>query len=218
MGLIRSKDEAPPSAIERFLTLLVDGAAAGVPEVDAEAYRGFRAKVEELARRLPDRLPDEEKLALIRSILREFTNYRNGAETALREYNFAAGTRGLVGTLLGELLKNLGVEATSEDAARLLQLAKRLTTATDINAWREKFNLFLHPLNGKGPAEDIVAARLRAADCSTANDNASGLRGGGSQRWSICARSWRLLTTGAPSANGFSSANGFIVLFRLGLP
>ena len=204
MGFIRAKDEAAPASVERFLTLLVDGAAAGVPEIDAETYRGFRARVEELGRRLPDRLPDEEKLALIQSILREFTNYRNGAETALREQ--LAGTRGLVGTLFGELLSNLGVESKSADAAPLLQLAKMLSTAADINAWREKFNLFLHPLNSKGPAEEL-AARLRAADCSTANDNASGLRGGGSALEHV-----RKIM--AASADGIP-ANGFIVLFRL---
>jgi GGDEF domain-containing protein len=155
--------------------------------------------VEELGRRLPDRLPDEEKLALIQSILREFTNYRNGAELALREQ--LAGTRGLVGMLLAELLTSLGVEATSEGAAPLLQLARRLTTAGEINAWRQKFNLFLHPLNGKGPAEDL-AARLRAADCSTANDNASGLRGGGSAMGHL-----RKIME--------ASGDGFVVLFRL---
>jgi GGDEF domain-containing protein len=81
-----------------------------------------------------------------------------------------------------------------------------LSTAADINAWREKFNLFLHPLNSKGPAEEL-AARLRAADCSTANDNASGLRGGGSALEHV-----RKIM--AASADGIP-ANGFIVLFRL---
>ena len=170
-------DGAALQDVDRCLTLLVEGAAAGVPEVDAESFRGFRAKVEELARRLPDRLPDEDKLALIRSILREFKSYRNGAETALREQQ--AAWRSLVSSLLGELLANLGVDPASTDAAPLLQLVKRLTKGGEINAWREKLNLFLHPLDGKGPANDM-AAKLRAADCSTANDNAAGLRGGGS--------------------------------------
>lgn len=168
--------------------------------MDPEAYRGFRAKVDELGRRMPDRLPDAEKLALIQSILREFTSYRNGAETALREQ--LAGTRGLVGTLLGELLTNLGIEATSRDAAPLLMSAKQLTTAADLAAWREKFDLFLHPLNGKGPAADM-AARLRAADCSMANDNASGLRGGGS-----AIEHLRKIMAAA--------GGGFVVVFRLG--
>ncbi len=122
-------------------------------------------------------------------------------ELALREQ--LAGTRGLVGMLLAELkLTSLGVEATSEGAAPLLQLARRLTTAGEINAWRQKFNLFLHhSLNGKGPAEDL-AARLRAADCSTANDNASGLRGGGSAMEHL-----RKIME--------ASGDGFVVLFRL---
>jgi GGDEF domain-containing protein len=182
----RAKEEAAAPTVERFLTLLVEGAAAGVPEVEPEAYRGFRSKVEELARRLPDRLPDEEKLALIQSILREFTSYRNGAETA---------------ALLGELLANLGVDPASADAVPLVQLAKRLSNAGEINTWREKYNLFLHPLNGKGPAEDL-AARLRTADCSTANDNAAGLRGGGSALEHL-----RKIMA--------AEGGGFIVLFRM---
>ena len=199
MAFIRAKEEAAAPTVERFLTLLVEGAAAGVPEVEPEAYRVFRAKVEELARRLPDRLPDEEKLALIQSILREFTSYRNGAETALREQQ--AAMRSMVSMLLGELLANLGVDPASAEAVPLLQLAKRLNNAGEINAWREKFNLFLHPLNGKGPAEKM-AARLRAADCSTANDNAAGLRGGGSALEHLR----KIMADGG---------SGYIVLFRL---
>jgi len=102
-GIHRAKEEAAAPTVERFLTLLVEGAAAGVPEVEPEAYRGFRSKVEELARRLPDRLPDEEKLALIQSILREFTSYRNGAETALREQQ--AAIRSTVAALLASCLQ-----------------------------------------------------------------------------------------------------------------
>jgi len=48
---------------ERVLTLVVDGTALGVPEVDGEEYKEFRANVAKLALRLPDRLPEEEKLA-----------------------------------------------------------------------------------------------------------------------------------------------------------
>ena len=199
MAFIRAKEEAASPTVERFLTLLVEGAAAGVPEMEPEAYRVFRAKVEELARQLPDRLPDEEKLALIQSILREFTSYRNGAETALREQQ--AAMRSMVSTLLGELLSNLGVDPASADAVPLVQLAKRLSNAGEINTWREKFDLFLHPLNGKGPAEEM-AARLRTADCSTANDNAAGLRGGGSALEHLR----KIMADGG---------DGYIVLFRL---
>jgi len=192
-------DEPVLPTVERCLTLLVEGAAAGVPEVDAETYRVFRSNVGKLALQLPDRLPDEDKLALTRSILYEFESYRNGAEAALREQ--LAAWRGAVASLMGELLANLGVDPASADAAPLLQLVKRLTTGGEINAWREKLELFLHPLDGKGPAQDM-AARLRAADCSTANDNAAGLRGGGS----AVEHLRRIMANGG---------DGYIVLFRL---
>ena len=194
-----ASDETGLAAVERCLTLLVEGAAAGVPELDADCYRTFRAKVAELSRRLPDRLPEEEKLALISSILREFESYRNGAEAALREQLTA--WRNLVSTLLGELLANLGVDPASASAAPLAQTVKRLVTGVEINGCRETINLFLHPLAGKGPAEQMEA-RLRAADSSTANDNAAGLRGGGS----AVEHLRKIMAAGG---------DGFIVLFRL---
>jgi GGDEF domain-containing protein len=192
-------DGAALPTVDRYLTLLVEGAAAGVPEVDAESFRAFRGKVDELARRLPDHLPDEDKLALIRSILREFESYRDGAESALREQQ--AAWRSLVASLLGELLANLGVDGESADVAPLLQLVKRLKSGDEINAWRERVNLFLHPLDGNGPAHDL-AAKLRAADCSTENDNAAGLRGGGSAVEHVR----KILESGG---------DGFIVVFKL---
>jgi hypothetical protein len=185
--------------VERCLTLLAEGTAAGVPEVDAESFHAFRARVDGLARQLPDPLPDVDKLELVRAILREFENYRKDAETALRERQ--AAWRSLVASLLSELLANLGVDSACDDAAPLLHLVKRLTSGGEICAWREKFELFLHPLSGKGPAHDM-AARLRAADCSTANDNAAGLRGGGSALEHLR----KIMAAGG---------DGFIVLFRL---
>ena len=44
---------------ERVLTLGVEGTARGVPEVDVETYKEFRANVAKLALQLPDRLPEE---------------------------------------------------------------------------------------------------------------------------------------------------------------
>jgi GGDEF domain-containing protein len=187
------------SADARFLTLLVEGAATGVPEIGEESYLAFRGKIEELSRQLPDRLPDEEKLALIRAILHEFESYRNSAETTLREQ--LAGWHALLAMLLTELFASLGLDPASTDLSSLVQISKRITTADEINGWREKFNLFLHPLDGQGPAE-AQAAKLRVADRSTANDNAAGLRGGGS----AVEQLRRIMA---------DHGEGFIVLFRL---
>ena len=79
----------------------MEGAATGIPEIGEQSYRAFRSKIEVLSRQLPDRLPDEEKLALIRAILHEFESYRNSAETTMREQ--LAGWRALLATLLAEL-------------------------------------------------------------------------------------------------------------------
>ena len=48
---------------------MVEGTARGVPEVDGETYKEFRATVAKLALQLPDRLPEEEKLAQVRAVL-----------------------------------------------------------------------------------------------------------------------------------------------------
>ena len=192
-------NEPALQSVERCLIELVEGAAAGVPEIDAESHLAFRSSVDELRRELADRRPDEDKLELIRSILHEFEKHRNGAEAALREQ--LAAWRKLVKSLLCELLASLAVDSASADAVPLLQLVKRLKTGGEIDAWKGKLDLFLHPLDGKGPAH-ALAARLKAADCSTANDNAAGLRGAGS----AVEHLRKVMADGG---------DGFIVLFRL---
>jgi hypothetical protein len=193
------KDEPVLPTVERCLTLMVEGAVAGVPQIDNQSYLAFRSRVEELAHRLPDHLPDEDRLATIRSIVHEFESYRDGVKTTLGE-QFAAW-RNLVTVLFGELLSNLGVDSASSDATPLLRLVKHLNTDGEIDAWGQKLGQYLHPLSGTGPAQDL-AARLKAADCSTANDNAAGLRGGGS----AVEHLRKIMAQGG---------DGFIVLFRL---
>ena len=74
----------PEGNPERCLTLLIDGAALNEAEVDADGYQIFRANVARLSQQMPDRLPQEEKLALIRAAVLEFATYRGKAETVLR--------------------------------------------------------------------------------------------------------------------------------------
>ena len=76
--------EAPISTIERTLTLLVEGTALNMPEIDPEDYKAFRGSVGRLALQLPDRLPEDDQLALIRTILHEFENYRKLSEAAIK--------------------------------------------------------------------------------------------------------------------------------------
>jgi len=61
---VKENGEAVPADAERYLTLLIDGAAMTVPEVDREGYLELRSKVARLSRQIPDRLSDEEKLTL----------------------------------------------------------------------------------------------------------------------------------------------------------
>jgi GGDEF domain-containing protein len=186
------------SDAERSLTLLVEGAALAVPEIDSTSYRDFRANVSKLAQQVPDRLPEEDKLALIRSIVHEFDLYRNGAEAALRHRT--AGWRALVDLLLRNLLKSLGISDSVTTASQLLQRIGFVTTGEEIETLHELLEGFLHPKGaGSAPAE---ASQFRKADHSTANDNAAGLRGGGSAIEHV----QRIMERGG---------RGFIVLFRL---
>ena len=193
------QEEALLESSERCLTLLVDGAARGAVEVDAVAYRNFRANLDELARKIPDHLPDEEKFALIRSINQEFDSYRTQTEAALRDRQGA--WRAAATLLLDELTHDLGVDTTSPKFAPLAAQLRRISTAEEVGSWRDSLQEFLHPLDGTSPAEEM-AARLRSSDCSTANDNAAGLRGGGAALEHVR----KLMQMGE---------DGFIVLFRL---
>ena len=170
------QEQAEISSTERSLTLLVEGTALNMPEIDAPSYKAFRANVKRLALQIPDRLPDEDKLALIRTILHEFESHRKGAEGALKERT--AGWRGLVILLFRDLLASLGVGTDSPEAASLGREIPGLSSAEDLREWRSKVEDFLHPRDAEGQAQGL--ASMKTANHSTANDNAAGLRGGGS--------------------------------------
>jgi GGDEF domain-containing protein len=192
------QDGTAISSTERSLTLLVEGTALNMPEIDVDSYKAFRGNVSRLALQIPDRLPDEDKLALLRSILHEFENHRNAADRALKERT--AGWRGLVIMLFRDLLASLGIGADSPEAGVLGQQIPGLASADDLQEWRRNIEEFLHPPDAEGQAQGL--ASQKASDCSTGNDNAAGLRGRGS--------AVELLKK-IMERNG----GGFIALFRL---
>jgi GGDEF domain-containing protein len=183
---------------ERVLTMVVEGAARGVPEVDGKEYKEFRANLAKLALQLPDRLPEKEKLAQVRGILREFENYRTRSEAELRART--TDWRAIVSLLFRELLKSLGIDTTTPNAAKLLQNVATAASSQDIRDFHELLDAFLHPDGADStPAE---ASQFRKADHTTANDNAAGLRGGGAAVEHVR----RIMESGDQA---------FIVLFRL---
>ena len=170
---------------ERFLTLIVEGAALGVPEIDSAAYSAFRANVGKLALQLPDRLPDGEKLAQIRAVVREFESYRRASEDELR--NRKANWRSLVSLLFRELLKSLGIDPALEKADQLLRKIGGVVSAEQIEELQARIESFLHPTGeNSAPAE---ASRFQTADHTTANNNAAGLRGAAAPL-STSGKSW----------------------------
>ena len=183
---------------ERFLTLIVEGAALGVPEIDEQAYKDFRSNVSKLSLQLPDRLPDEEKLAQIRNVLREFANYRREGEEELR--NRTAAWRVLASFLFKDMLRSLGIDPSAAKADQVLRKIGSAAAAQNIQDLHSALDSFLHPAGAdSAPAE---ASQFRVADHSTANDNAAGLHGGGS----AIERLKGIMESGG---------KGFIVLFRL---
>jgi GGDEF domain-containing protein len=203
-GLGRSpseaKGESAPPAFDRCLTLMVQGAALNMPEIDEATYKAFRKKVSEEAMQVPDRSPVDDKLAQIQAIVREFESYRKGAEGALKDRQ--CGWRALVSMQLQELLDRVGVDAGSPDAEPLVAKIAGLETGEQIQAYRERLKEFLHP-SGAEWGIPTVASKLKVADRTTENDNAAGLRGGGAAVEHVK----RIMEQGG---------NGFIALFRLG--
>jgi GGDEF domain-containing protein len=193
-----NNEQATVPGDERFLTLLVEGTALNMPEIHAPSYKDFRNHVNKLALQLPNRLPDEEKLALIRSVIQEFETYRRGAEGELRDRLF--GWRALAASLFSELLKSLGINKAAPNAMQLIKKMASVTTGEEIETCRGQLEAFLHP-SGADSAP-IEASKFRTADHSTANDNAAGLRGGGS----AIEHLKKIMGRGG---------KGFIVLFRL---
>jgi len=161
---------------ERFLTLAFEGAARTVPEIDSDIYKQFRSNVARLALELPDRLSEEEKLAQIRSVLREFETYRKISEDELR--NRTQEWRSVASFLFGELLKALGIDETVAQSDELSRRIAAVASAARIRDLRAQLDLFLHPQGAD--SAPIGASSLQTADHTTANDNAAGLRGGGS--------------------------------------
>lgn len=192
------KDAEQPNA-ERSLTLLTEGAAAAMPEIDGADYAGFRERVAQLAMQTPDRLPRPEKLETVRRILHEFDYYRRDAENALSDRN--SRWRSLATTLFVELIGRLGIPSSNPDAAALLKRFSSLETILQLQKFSESMLDFLHPVDARGNVQDI-ASSLAKTDHSTANLNAAGLLGGGSAIEHVN----RILK---------NAGRGFIAIFRL---
>ncbi|MDE3199643.1 MAG: diguanylate cyclase [Acidobacteriota bacterium] len=161
---------------DRALTLLADGAMRQMGQLNAAEFESFCGRVGALARKMPDHLPEAEKIMHVRSVLKEFENYRAGEDALLHER--LSGWRALVLTLFTELFAALGVDASSKSAASISDVIRHMNTAEEIAQLSARIEAFLHP-GGSERKNDVDPAHLRKADRTTANDNAAGLRGGG---------------------------------------
>jgi len=156
-----AKGEPEVPGAERFLTLLIDGAAMNMPEIDAAKYKEFRENVGRLGLKVPDRLPDADKLALIREIVREFEQYRNSADNTLRER--VSGWRALAARLLVELLNRMGIDSTTAGAVLLVRGGANLLTGEEIQALSLSWRTFC-----ASAASTVKPSRLRNSRPQTA--------------------------------------------------
>jgi len=192
-----AEDKVDVEYAERCLTLLVAGLAQNTPELDIDAYKLFRTKTEQLSRQIADRLPEDDKMALVRTVISEFERYRKSAEDAIRDRR--AAWRSVAKGLLLEMLTSLGVDSHAPDPETLLNQLQLLSSADDIKAWANRLDTFLHPADGNSKAP---GSPLKVADRSLINDNAAGLRGGGAAVEYLR----RVMDRGG---------DGFVVLFNL---
>jgi hypothetical protein len=161
--------------LERSLTQLAEGAASNAVVVDPGDFMALRSRVSQLALQMRDGLPDEERLGLILNVIHEFEHYRKLSDEAMRDR--VCGWRTLVSKLLVDLLARTGIDAGSRDAAPLVQRVASLLTGEELNGFLIQLTDFFRLSNAD--SRTARAAQLTAADRSTANDNAAGLRGGG---------------------------------------
>lgn len=188
---------AGPANTERYMTLLIEGAAQRVPEVDPVSYKVLRTSLSQLAMQAPDKLPDKEKFELVQKVLRELDNYQKASNTAIKDQ--LTHWHAITELLLRQLVERIGLSAASPVASPLVQRAGRMKTCTELREFRDELDRFLHP--GEGSALDY-ASPLRVADHSSINDNASGLMGGGA----AVERLGQIMRNGG---------RGFVVFFRL---
>jgi GGDEF domain-containing protein len=174
-GITESVDQQSHDAsrADKYLTRLIEMAAVNVPDIDAKAYKAFRAKMSRMAPQLPNLAMEEADLELFRKIIHEFGQYHKSAEIAIQLQ--ISGWRELVTKLLSELLCTVGVDLESGDAAPMMQSVATLLTGEEIRGYSVLLSEFLRvKLIEASKGEAIARKTLPAA---VTNDNAAGLRG-----------------------------------------
>jgi hypothetical protein len=164
-----SEATAPQSG--RSLSLLIEGIALSMPEIDEEKCQQFRSTVNTMAIKVSDRSPDADKLAIVQTVLQEFSNYRDKIEVSVRERQKAWRT--LTATLLCELLGRLRIDPRLGEAASLVQGIRSLVTGEEIQAFSTQLSDFLRLSSSNCPMEESSPVNIESR--FGANDNALGL-------------------------------------------
>lgn len=176
-GQTSTADEATSKVVKagECLSDLIDAVAQNVPEVDAQSHKQFLASLATIIKQTPDRLQEPDKVKAVQMVVHELERHHKTTEDALKEQ--LDGWRGVVKSLVRELAKSAVSDAEVERIHRLKQRIPTLATNHDLEAFSEQLDTLLHTDNSKSKVAEHLHSK--AANLSTANDNAAGLRGGG---------------------------------------
>jgi GGDEF domain-containing protein len=198
-GAKNGKEQAASAPVEGSLGLLIEGLAEGLPQVDPASYGTFRANMGSLATQMVRQSSPADHTPLIRKVLGEVETYRNGVEK-LRRVELMRW-RILTAKLVSEVVAASGVNATSSRATQLQEEVERLETSLDVERFTKLVDEFLR--TSRSRMEGLLLSGRVETDRSTTNDNAAGLRGGGSAVEYVA----KLMDRGDL---------GYVVVFRLG--
>jgi len=169
--------------------------------VDAGAYKTLCTNVNNLLPGVPEIPLKSEDLTQLLDVIREFGRYHQCADAAIRDQ--ITGWRELVGKLLAELLARSDVNASSAEAAPLVQGVATLLTGAEIQSYQAQLSEFLRVKSIGRQASNALQKQEAARAAS--NDNPSGLFGA----TAAVAHMKTLLNTGG---------KGYVVVFTLSCP
>jgi GGDEF domain-containing protein len=153
------------------LSQLLNALAPNTPAIDEKAHERMSAAIAGVAKRFPDRHQEADK---VKAVVQELEQYHNATEQALEEQ--LDSWRGLAKKLLCELSEFVP-DADAVGFQSLGQKVGMLSTGAEITGFADLLHTFLHPA-GSGSRE-LADYAFQSPDLSAANDNATGLRGGG---------------------------------------
>ena len=183
----------------RMMTLFVEGATMNMPEIENTSYKQFRRDMARLALQVPDKESEQEKLIVVREMVKAFETYRNAGRDHQRER--LGAWRTLTCFLLRSYLERMQIKLNTPSVLGILKRPLEIAEANEIKEYMAEVQEYLQPPSRGRTDNDAII--LATPNLSESNDNAAGLNGGGS----AVAHLEQILAEGG---------RGYIVQFELG--